>query len=280
MGEFVKFIDSIKEYKKYYILGNHDYASAARLEYHALIPLKNRSNDFIVVDAPLTVKDLTFVPFLKDLSSFPKNTERICIAHQTFLGADYGFMRPEDGVDPQSVSAEIIISGHIHRRQEFDKVIYPGTPYAFSASDVDQPKGLMLFNTDTYERQFIESPFPTWRSVVFVAENSIKELETEINKLNPSDVVVLTISGTRSRINEVLSSTTYKKLCSQRSISLRTDVKSATVAINSITAKSFFDLLDSYLQNGYRGSHSKEAIKERINSYVERYRSIRAAKSR
>ncbi len=59
---------------------------------------------------------------MHDFTKFPRETQPICIAHQTFVGADYGYYRPDVGADADKCNAEIIISGHVHKKQEFGKV--------------------------------------------------------------------------------------------------------------------------------------------------------------
>src|SRR5210317_745108 len=109
----------------YYILGNHDCYKPDDSKYHALQPFD--IENFHVIDEVTDVGNMTMVPYIHDFDKFPTQTKSICVAHQQFVGCDYGYYRPDIGVDADKVSADIIISGHIHKRQMFGKVIYPGT---------------------------------------------------------------------------------------------------------------------------------------------------------
>ena len=183
MTEFKKHVDTITMARPYwYVLGNHDQYKPKDSKYHAL-QCFSQNELFRVFDKPRTdILDITIIPYVQKFDDFPLDTNRICITHNTFIGADYGFRREDCGIDAERVSADIIISGHIHKRQSFGKVIYPGTPVAHNASEVDETKGLLLIDTATYEQEFIESPFPAWKSLDLTIsdEFSLKDLHESI----------------------------------------------------------------------------------------------------
>jgi DNA repair exonuclease SbcCD nuclease subunit len=142
MAEFNKHIDIISQkIPVVYILGNHDYFKPKDSTYHSMQTLIGKKN-FYVIDKPTELMGMTFIPYMPKHEDFPKqiNTE-IVLAHQTFLGADYGHVRPDDGVDISAITDKLFISGHIHKRQQLSNAIYPGSPYAMSIDDLNQIKG-------------------------------------------------------------------------------------------------------------------------------------------
>ena len=68
------------------------------------------------------------------------------VAHQTFTGATYenGFYA-EDGIDPELVAQDQIISGHIHKQQQIGKCWYQGTPKWDTMSDANEEKGIWIY---------------------------------------------------------------------------------------------------------------------------------------
>lgn len=182
-----------------HLVGNHDQWKPTSSEYHALRVFKSRRH-LKIIEKPEYHMGLFFVPYIHEASLFPKSSAQIAFAHQTFLGASYNSFRPKDGVNTSDVGAEIIISGHIHGRQMFDNVIYPGTPYASSLSDVDQDKGLMLFDSDTYSYSFIDSPFPRYRSI------EIREDDALPLDINSRDKYIIKLIGSKVFCSSFLSS--------------------------------------------------------------------------
>ena len=144
-----------------YVVGNHDCFKPNDMKYHALKSMMGLNPNLHIVDTVQNLYDITFVPYIHNPEEFPKQTLPICVAHQTFKGADYGDITTKDGVDAQCINgAEFIISGHIHKRQRYDlgrvSIFYPGSPFAQSASDINQIKGISIIETTSFKETFIE----------------------------------------------------------------------------------------------------------------------------
>lgn len=249
-----------KEY--WYILGNHDQYKPKDNKYHALQTFN--LHGLRVFDAVQNIDDnITIVPYVQKFEDFPLNTNEICITHNTFIGADYGFKREDAGVNADKVSAEVIISGHIHKRQSFGKVIYPGTPFAHSASDVDQTKGLLLFDTATYEQTFIESPFPRWRQIEFEAahDNPISNLHELLKaELNDKDKWIVKVTGPKIEIAAYFKSKQYISLIKGKNVvtkAVPTDNNKQKVQIKATSIES---IMNEYIDKVYDGSLDKQLI--------------------
>lgn len=250
-----------------YVLGNHDMFRPRDNAYHAFQTF-NIPN-LTIVDKPTILHDMSFVPFM--VADFPSITTEICFAHQTFTGADYGELRADDGVDPSTVDAEIIISGHIHKRQFVDKVIYPGSPVAYDANDIDQDKGLMLFDSDTYKYEFIESPFPNWyRATYNTNDNTVDEILQQFNeKLNPKDNYILELEGYKADVNYLVESKKFQEYKSKykiRVIPTYLDKKKETVSLKSFTVN---DIVSEYIDKVYKGTIDKVTLKDRLTTIIE-----------
>ena len=249
-----------------YIVGNHDMFRPNNSKYHVLKSFKGIINNFTIIDERTDIDDITYVPYIHDFENFPKHTKKVCVAHQTFVGADYGYYRPDVGVDADKISAEIIISGHIHKRQTFGKVVYPGTPFSHDLNDINQEKGVMLFDTDTYQSEFIYSPFPRWRGIKICMSSveSVDELHVNIeNSINDVDNWIIDVTGPRAEIMHYLDSKRWLNLQKKHSVRVRpTYTDTNRVERKKISAISMSDIVCEYIDNIYDGVLDKSVLKD------------------
>ena len=267
LTEFNKHVDNtIKVCEYVYVLGNHDMYKPDNSKYHALQTMKDREG-FTVVDEPMILanKDITYVPYVHNFREFPKVETPILVAHQTFVGCDYGYYRPDVGVDADKVNAEIIISGHIHKRQRFGKVVYPGTPFAQSVSDINQSKGVMLFDTDTYKFTFIESPMPRWKGMKFqIGEISTAEMHSQIKAtVTAKDHWVLDMTGPRAELIAYIDSDELAEIREGVDIRVRanyTDKNKEKIKINAVSIE---EIMSQYIDKVYDGALDKGIIKDK-----------------
>lgn len=267
MKEFSDHIDTITQHSAYwYVLGNHDQYKPKDNKYHALQAFKDR-HSFRVFDEPRVDLDelgITIVPYVQDFADFPLDTNRICITHNTFIGADYGFRREDCGIDADKVSADIIISGHIHKRQTFGKVIYPGTPVAHNATDVDEVKGLLLFDTETLGQLFIQAPFPAWRSAEFELgqQLSVDQLHKSLQStLDTTNKWILKLTGPKSELTSYLKSKKYIDLTSDKNVIVKSNLIDTEKQNRvKIEASSPSKIVSEYVDKVYNGSLDKQLI--------------------
>lgn len=83
-----------------------------------------------------------------------------------------GFEMYKGSVNEQGLTADVfdkfeaVFSGHFHHKSSQKNIHYLGTPYEMTWSDFDDPRGFHIFDTETRELTFIESPhkmfFKTW----------------------------------------------------------------------------------------------------------------------
>ena len=248
----------------YYILGNHDQFKPDDSKYHALQSFDFKN--FYVIEERTDIEHLnmTMVPYIHDFNEFPLETLPICVAHQQFVGCDYGYYRPDVGTDADKGSADIIISGHIHKRQMFGKVIYPGTPFAQSVNDIDESKGVMIFDTETYEYSFIECPLPGWRGLKFdlTDNDTIETVHQHLSAtLDDKNHWIVSLKGTKVDINTYIGSDRCIKLREGKDVEFRREYtdkqKRDKIVINRITNEG---VVKEYLDKVYTGSVNKDTI--------------------
>ena len=258
----------------WYVLGNHDQYKPRDSKYHALQTFNMRG--FRLFDKVENMgDDITVVPYVQEFEDFPLNTKSICITHNTFIGADYGFKREDAGVNADKVSADIIISGHIHKRQSFGKVTYPGTPVAYNANDVDEVKGLLLFDTATFEQKFIESPFPKWKSLEFTvsADNPLSNFNEVLRQnLNDKDKFILKVNGPKIELTAYFKSKEYLSVVKDKNVLPKPLPNDKTKQKVSIKATSMRDIMGEYVDKVYDGSIDKQLILQKIDKVLSRPR--------
>src|SRR5581483_9288 len=139
------------------LVGNHDQtgdysSSASALDVFQWI--EDSKKNLKIVNIPTINGQFLYVPYIHDSARFVdvvnslSGLAKVLVCHQTFKGSKYesGMYTP-DGIDVSLLSPQFIhvISGHIHSRQEFGRVKYPGTPRWDTTADANQPKGLTIY---------------------------------------------------------------------------------------------------------------------------------------
>ena len=255
----------------FYVIGNHDQYKPGKMKYHALKGIDGLQH-LHIIDQTQIIDNITYVPYIHDPRDFPQIKTELCVAHQTFIGCDYGFFRPEDGVKGPETGAELIISGHIHMRQQFDNVIYPGTPYAQNLNDINQSQGILYFDTDSFECKYYESPFPLYRGLKFdLRETTIDDMhDYTASQINVTDHWVLDITGPKVDINSYINSSEFNDLRGNADIRLRTkytDKNKQRKRIQGITLES---VIKEYIDNIYDGSLPKEILFDKALKTLEK----------
>lgn len=141
------------------LVGNHDMSGDYHSGSHALSVFKRLQNERLkIVDAPTAIGIFGYVPYIHGEPAFKDAVRamadsgaKVLCCHQTFAGSKYdnGFYA-KDGINPDDLPFDTIISGHIHKEQIFanGKVDYPGTPKWDTASDANEKKGVWLYEHD------------------------------------------------------------------------------------------------------------------------------------
>jgi len=276
MKEFRNHVEDIvalgSEY--WYVLGNHDMYKPKDAKYHALQSFEGLKG-LTIFDkiTELPQHNITVIPYVTKYEDFPFQTDKICITHNTFIGCDYGFMREDCGINADKVVADIIISGHIHKRQQFGNVIYPGTPYAHNANDVDQTKGLLLFDTSTYKQTFIEAPFPKWRSLEYEISPTlnIASLHAALEKtLNTTDKWILKVSGPKAELSAYFKSKKYFNLIQGKNVIVKTTpTDSEKQKRVQITSAGSTDIISEYVDKVYNGGADKSLIIHKAQEIIK-----------
>lgn len=172
------------------LVGNHDRLSNKDNVFNSLNVFKKIGTDgsLKIFSQPAQEGIYLFVPYIHDnqefinvVKSFP--TAKVLVCHAEFDGSRYenGFYAP-NGVKPEEIPIDIIISGHIHSSQIIanGKVDYPGTPTWNTNSDANEKKGIWLYEHDDISGKVLSrSLIPTDKIVTPIVGISWNEGDTE-----------------------------------------------------------------------------------------------------
>lgn len=140
------------------IVGNHDQPGSREKEQemNALDVFIDETGDSFrtIINEPMIIDGIAYIPYMSDKDEFVRAAMKLAeegatttlVCHQTFTGAVYENGQPaEDSVFPDIIPQTQIISGHIHKEQEFGKVFYQGTAKYDKLSDANEKKGIWLY---------------------------------------------------------------------------------------------------------------------------------------
>lgn len=165
---WLKWLDVLSTHFKTVVrVGNHDQLFHGS-SMHALEVFKlfNRPN-LVIVDKPLLQNDLAYMPYVHNNEEFVSEANKLydlggrtLLCHGEFEGSQYenGFYAP-NGIKPELLKFNQIISGHVHKESKFGKVFHPGTARWLKSSDANQRKGLWIIKNDPDTGDILEETF-------------------------------------------------------------------------------------------------------------------------
>jgi predicted phosphodiesterase len=170
-----EWLDTLSEAQPLFVLvGNHDRSGDHNSIEHALDTLKLlRKPNLHIVDLPIVDGCFGYLPHLYDVDKFVESSNllvslgaKTIVCHNTPNGSKFknGMFAP-DGFDPDLIKADPIICGHIHNQQRFGKIIIPGTARWMDDNDLNQKKGIWIFEHDDVTGGVLKETFIDTSSV-------------------------------------------------------------------------------------------------------------------
>jgi DNA repair exonuclease SbcCD nuclease subunit len=273
--DFVKSVCIDKNIKYIHIIGNHEFYKAGDKSYHALQAFKGVIDNFHIIDKPEIIEapfKAMYIPYVTDFNDFPKEGADICFCHQSFLGADYGYIKDSTSMDIKDTSYKTVIAGHVHKRGVLNKVIFPGSLYAKDLRDIDEPKGLMLLNYDNMTYEYIESPFPLWKSLklnLFDYKEDKNILDVINEKIDKKNIWTIELTGYKTEITSLVNSKEFKKIKENSNIKIKSKMLDSTKKSKTISLKNIDKSIDDFIDNIYEGNIDKNKIKEKMKKIKE-----------
>jgi DNA repair exonuclease SbcCD nuclease subunit len=117
------------------------------------------------------------------MKAIEETDAKICFAHLELAGFEMqrGNVHKE-GMDKSIFDKfDIVLSGHYHHKSTDGKIHYLGNPTEHDWSDCDDPKGFHIFDDETYELEFIRTPFTLYKKFVYDDVNNKDAIQEVLN---------------------------------------------------------------------------------------------------
>jgi DNA repair exonuclease SbcCD nuclease subunit len=220
LNKAYEFIEELrKRCKVYIIVGNHDYINNQQFltSNHWMNALKEW-NGVHVVDYIVQLNQCVFVPyvptgrFVEALDTISDwKSKRYIFAHQEFRNAKMGAITSIHG-DQWDLNWPVVISGHIHDRQEPQKnIIYIGASIQNSFGDQSTPT-LLLINTDIDTFTWINVDLPKKKTLYKTIEE-IKEMDISSVNLSNTDSIRVVVKCDYEEFKNFSKTTKFEELC-------------------------------------------------------------------
>ena len=203
----------------YIINGNHDLSKKTNKGNSSLRSLGNIDNVTVIkeptmlqfVEGRKNIAKVAAIPYLgdcndenKELMKFDKR------ADYAFMHTDISKMKFDNGmtivgaVDAEKFAGKVI-SGHIHKRQETDKVVYVGSPYQMSRGDIDNQKGIYKLVLSTGEMIFTPNNYsPIFQKIDITKFLNFTDKERmDALKNNYTDIVIDEVNIDKYKMGDV-----------------------------------------------------------------------------
>ena len=151
---------SLKNIPCYFIVGNHDLHRRTTRDVHS-VNIFNEFDKFNVIDSPTVIDNFLFSPFLfdeeyKDLAKF--NNCKAWFGHfefKNFAITGYNTIMERGPDHTLFKGPDYIFSGHFHKRQSKDNVIFIGNTFPMDFGDAgDLQRGYCIYDSPKNNVEF------------------------------------------------------------------------------------------------------------------------------
>ena len=221
------FFDKLTENNITFItfLGNHDVAFKNTLQVNSSQLLLNGYDNITVLDTFTTMQfggiDVDLVPWICDdneveiTQKLKDSKSQIVFGHFEIAGfeMDRGNVCHE-GIDKSTFNKyDIVLSGHFYHRSDDGHIYYVGTPYEMTWSDYNDPRGFVIFDTQTREQEFVKNPYRMFHKLNYKdeVENFAEQYRTfDYSIYEGSYVKVVVVNKTNPFLFDLVIDNLYK----------------------------------------------------------------------
>jgi len=152
------------------IVGNHDCFYKQSLKLNSLRLNLQQYSNLVIYDSPQTANisgfEVFMIPWVCEQNAeefvleLNKSKARVAMGHLELAGfyanATY---QCQHGMDAASLSQfEHVFSGHFHKKNGVGNILYLGNTYQLYWNDEGETRGFHIFDTETFELEFIPNP--------------------------------------------------------------------------------------------------------------------------
>jgi len=249
----------------HFLIGNHDIYKKYDTDVNSVAAFKYIPNVYvyekpvIITNNNSTILILPWIGNKEDEDQYIlANTTDYIFTHTDISGFQYDNNRIiSKGIEVEEIKTlKRLFSGHIHKRQEKEKLIYIGCPYHTKRSDIGNSKGVYIFNPTNNLIQFEANNYsPIFQKALL--ETLLELTLSDISKIlsnNYTDIIVpdkyIHIFNLTALV-DILKDCNYKKI--ETSIEQKKLESELTDISEDIDIKDILSLLESSINDlGYQ----------------------------
>jgi len=267
----------------YLMPGNHDIYKKYDTNVNSIRAFKYISN-VTIFEKPVIITNkksrILVLPWIgnKDIEEnyVRANKFDYVFAHTDIIGFRY-----DNGKEIKSSSIDFmkfkgikrIFSGHIHKRQEKNNIIYIGSPYHTKRGDIGNTKGVYIFNPDDNSISFFPNNFsPIYQRVLLenILEYTLDETKRILNN-NYTDILVpdkYIHLFNFTKFIDILNGCNYKKI--ETIVEKRRFEDDFKEDSNNINIQDILSLLETNLEEMKYSPEILNKLKELNRNYYEK----------
>lgn len=267
----------------YFIVGNHDIYKKKDTDVNSLSIFKDIPN-VKVFENPTVLKSNTFkvllLPWVGD-----KNKEEEYIKHTdldyVFAHTDIEGFLLDNGREIKNSALNYrkfkkikrMFSGHIHKRQERGNFIYLGSPYHTKRSDINNEKGVYIFNPSNNSINFYKNDYsPIFQRINLsnLLDMNLEEVKNILNN-NYTDIIIpdkYVREFNLAKFIEYLNDCNFKKLEAINEIS--NNLAGLDDVLSAIEIKDIFALLELGIDEMGYPDETVSLLKNLNKTYYEK----------
>jgi DNA repair exonuclease SbcCD nuclease subunit len=188
----------------HFIIGNHDayYKNTNRV--NTIREIFKKDTDKIKIhDEPTVVSfdgtEIMFIPWINSENRARTNkmieetSAKIAMGHLEIKGFGmYANMKADHGDEASDFSKfERVFTGHYHHRNCDGNIMYLGSTYEITWSDYNDDRGFHIFDTDTWELEYIKNPYKMFQKIYYDDSEGDVNLDDQIAQCEGSYVKVI-----------------------------------------------------------------------------------------
>lgn len=259
----------------YIMIGNHDTPFKHNPKINSLKSL-GLIQGVQLVDEPVIVQtvkgeSVMMIPWIfgkdNELKVIKENDADYLIAHTEIAGFHYEGVPVSDSKHNQIsdfAKFKRVWSGHIHKYQEKENILFIGTPFQTKKSEINNKNGIHLIDFETGEEKFLENKIsPTFKRIDIFTLMNMKKSEADefvknsyVTMVMPSELMYKINTG---KLNNILEG--YRSLEPQ-----------------TITTKSKQDLDFLMADHGLEDIDMTSSIKDKLMELVDDMEGVRLKK--
>lgn len=187
------------------LVGNHDWFNLECKD-HSLKTLSALPN-VVVIDKPTVMGNITYIPYIHDLGLLKAELLKVatpyCVAHLDVANFDYGNGQLcEKGVTLKDFAhIKLLVSGHFHKFQAKENLVYIGSPFSHSFGESDQTKYLGYWDDLSGTLSTFETELPKHKTLQLFLDDlqPLEDLDIFF-ELNSENFVRCILHGSQAQI--------------------------------------------------------------------------------